>query len=114
MTSPLNQAAPYQAENHIRIVTSGSLFDGHDAAINIMRRLLQATGAEIIHLGHNRSAREVVEAAVQEDAQAIALTSYQGGHLEYFPLHQAATQRIRCRGREGSGRRRRNDSAHRD
>lgn len=77
-------ASPYQPLNHIRIVTAASLFDGHDAAINIMRRILQASGAEVIHLGHNRSVSEIVTAAVQEDAQAIGLSSYQGGHMEYF------------------------------
>ena len=76
--------APYRPRHHIRIVTAASLFDGHDAAINVMRRILQATGAEVIHLGHNRSVREIVDCAVQEDAQAIALTSYQGGHVEYL------------------------------
>ncbi|MCH2205627.1 MAG: methylmalonyl-CoA mutase family protein [Lentisphaerales bacterium] len=70
--------------NNVRIVTATSLFDGHDAAIHIMRRILQAEGAEVIHLGHNRSAEEVVKTAVQEDAQGIALSSYQGGHMEYF------------------------------
>jgi methylmalonyl-CoA mutase len=70
--------------HHVRIVTATSLFDGHDAAINIMRRILQATGVEVIHLGHDRSALEIVEAAVQEDAQAVAITSYQGGHMEFF------------------------------
>ncbi|MCO6460016.1 MAG: methylmalonyl-CoA mutase family protein [Saprospiraceae bacterium] len=75
---------PYKPLNKIRIVTAGSLFDGHDAAINIMRRILQSSGAEIIHLGHNRSADEIVNAAIQEDAQAIAITSYQGGHNEFF------------------------------
>ena len=75
---------PYQTQNKVRIVTAASLFDGHDAAINIMRRILQASGAEVIHLGHNRSVGEIVEAAVQEDAQAIAVTSYQGGHIEFF------------------------------
>jgi len=75
---------PYKPNNKIRIVTAGSLFDGHDAAINIMRRILQASGAEVIHLGHNRSVREIVNAAIQEDAQAIAITSYQGGHMEFF------------------------------
>jgi methylmalonyl-CoA mutase len=74
----------YQPKNHIRIVTAASLFDGHDAAINIMRRILQASGAEVIHLGHDRSVQEVVECAIQEDVQAIAMTSYQGGHMEYF------------------------------
>ena len=75
---------PYQAKNHIRIVTAASLFDGHDVAINIMRRMIQATGVEVIHLGHDRSVKEVVDCAIQEDVQAIAITSYQGGHLEYF------------------------------
>ena len=70
--------------NNIRILTSTSLFDGHDASINIFRRLLQAGGAEVIHLGHNRSAQEIVDAAIQEDAQGIAITSYQGGHIEFF------------------------------
>ena len=74
----------YQSKYKIRIVTAASLFDGHDAAINIMRRILQKSGAEIIHLGHNRSAKEIVDAAIQEDVQAIAITSYQGGHNEYF------------------------------
>lgn len=74
----------YKPRHHIRIVTAASLFDGHDAAINIMRRILQASGAEVIHLGHNRSVREVVDCAIQEDVQAIAITSYQGGHMEYF------------------------------
>ena len=75
---------PYTPKNPVRIVTAGSLFDGHDAAINIMRRILQSTGAEVIHLGHNRSVQEIVDAAIQEDAQGVAITSYQGGHLEYF------------------------------
>src|SRR5580765_7729947 len=71
--------------NHkVRIVTAASLFDGHDAAINIMRRILQSKGAEIIHLGHNRSVAEIVECAIEEDAQGIAITSYQGGHVEFF------------------------------
>ena len=68
----------------IRILTSTSLFDGHDASINIMRRVLQEQGAEVIHMGHNRSAQEIVEAAIEEDAQGIAITSYQGGHVEFF------------------------------
>lgn len=75
---------PYQSKNTLRIVTAASLFDGHDAAINIMRRIIQGSGAEVIHLGHNRGAMEVVDCAIQEDAQAIAMTSYQGGHVEYF------------------------------
>ncbi|MER2119885.1 MAG: fused isobutyryl-CoA mutase/GTPase IcmF [Solibacillus sp.] len=74
----------YKPKNHIRFVTASSLFDGHDASINIMRRILQSSGAEVIHLGHNRSVEEVVNAAIQEDAQGVALSSYQGGHIEYF------------------------------
>ncbi len=74
----------YQPKNKVRIVTAASLFDGHDAAINIMRRIMQSSGAEIIHLGHNRSVAEIVNTAIQEDAQAIAITSYQGGHNEFF------------------------------
>ena len=77
-------AEPYRPRHHVRIVTAASLFDGHDAAINIMRRILQASGAEVIHLGHNRSVQEIVHCAVQEDAQGIAITSYQGGHVEYL------------------------------
>lgn len=76
--------APYKSKHKIRIVTAAALFDGHDAAINIMRRILQSTGAEVIHLGHDRSVAEVVNCAIQEDANAIAITSYQGGHVEYF------------------------------
>ncbi len=76
--------APYKPKNTIRIVTAASLFDGHDAAINIMRRIIQSTGVEVIHLGHDRSVEEVVNCAIQEDANAIAMTSYQGGHNEYF------------------------------
>src|SRR5690349_5621900 len=75
---------PYQPLNKVRIVTAASLFDGHDAAINIMRRILQSKGAEIVHLGHNRSVKEIVEAAIEEDVQGIAITSYQGGHVEFF------------------------------
>lgn len=75
---------PYKPKNKVRIVTAASLFDGHDAAINIMRRIIQATGCEVIHLGHDRSVEEVVNTAIQEDAQVIAMTSYQGGHNEYF------------------------------
>lgn len=74
----------YKTKNKVRIVTAASLFDGHDAAINIMRRIMQSKGAEIIHLGHNRSVKEIVEAAIEEDAQSIAITSYQGGHVEFF------------------------------
>ena len=75
---------PYKPRHHVRIVTAASLFDGHDAAINVMRRIMQASGAEIIHLGHNRSVAEIVDCAIQEDAQGIAITSYQGGHVEFF------------------------------
>ncbi|MCS6857987.1 MAG: methylmalonyl-CoA mutase family protein, partial [Sandaracinaceae bacterium] len=78
------EPAPYEPKHPVRIVTAAALFDGHDAAINLMRRIMQATGAEIIHLGHNRSVDEVVQAAIQEDVQGVALTSYQGGHMEYF------------------------------
>ncbi len=74
----------YRPAHKIRVITATSLFDGHDAAINIMRRILQDTGVEVIHLGHNRSVKEVVDAAVEEDVQAIAVSSYQGGHMEYF------------------------------
>ncbi len=74
----------YKPKNHIRIVTATSLFDGHDASINIMRRIIQSSGAEVIHLGHNRSVQEIVDCAIQEDVQAIAITSYQGGHIEFF------------------------------
>lgn len=80
----MENVQPYQPKNKIRLVTAASLFDGHDAAINIMRRILQGSGAEIIHLGHNRSAREIVDTAIQEDVQGIAITSYQGGHNEFF------------------------------
>jgi methylmalonyl-CoA mutase len=80
----MEKIAPYIPQNKVRIVTAASLFDGHDAAINIMRRIIQATGCEVIHLGHDRSVEEVVDCAIQEDAQAIAMTSYQGGHNEYF------------------------------
>ncbi|MCI4670893.1 MAG: methylmalonyl-CoA mutase family protein [Bacteroidia bacterium] len=80
----MQQQAPYTPQNKIRLVTAASLFDGHDAAINIMRRILQASGAEVIHLGHNRSVEEIVNTAIQEDVQGIAITSYQGGHVEFF------------------------------
>ncbi len=75
---------PYQPANKVRFVTATSLFDGHDASVNIMRRVLQASGAEVIHLGHNRSVQEIVNAALQEDVQGVAITSYQGGHVEFF------------------------------
>jgi len=80
----MEKIKPYKPINKVRIVTAASLFDGHDAAINIMRRIIQATGVEVIHLGHDRSVEEVVNCAIQEDANAIAITSYQGGHKEYF------------------------------
>ena len=86
--------APYKPKNHVRIVTAAALFDGHDAAINIMRRIIQSSGAEVIHLGHNRSVQEIVDCAIQEDAQAIAITSYQGGHVEYFKyMHDLLKER---------------------
>ena len=80
----MENPAPYVPQHKVRIVTAASLFDGHDAAINIMRRIIQSTGCEVIHLGHDRSVEEVVNTAIQEDANAIAMTSYQGGHIEYF------------------------------
>src|ERR1700680_4304478 len=76
--------AARSTERRLRFVSAASLFDGHDAAINIIRRLLQAHGAEVVHLGHNRSVADIVRAAIQEDADAIAVSSYQGGHNEYF------------------------------
>ena len=82
--SETSAVSVYQPKNKIRIVTAASLFDGHDAAINIMRRIIQASGAEVIHLGHDRSVQEIVNCAIQEDANAIAVTSYQGGHMEFF------------------------------
>ena len=87
-------AEPYQPRHPVRFVTATSLFDGHDAAINIMRRILQATGVEVIHLGHNRSVRSIVETAIQEDVQGIAVSSYQGGHMEYFTyMHDLLEER---------------------
>lgn len=84
----------YQPQNKIRLVTAASLFDGHDAAINIMRRIMQSSGAEIIHLGHNRSVEEIVNTAIQEDVQGIAITSYQGGHVEFFKyMHDLLKER---------------------
>ncbi len=84
LSAEFQALANYRPKNKVRFVTAASLFDGHDAAINIMRRILQSMGAEVIHLGHNRSVEEVVTAALQEDAQGIAISSYQGGHVEYF------------------------------
>ncbi len=84
----------YQPTHPVRFVTATSLFDGHDAAINIMRRILQQTGAEVIHLGHNRSVQEIVDTAIEEDAQGIAVSSYQGGHMEYFKyMHDLLEER---------------------
>ncbi|HUH29617.1 methylmalonyl-CoA mutase family protein [Gelidibacter sp.] len=80
----MKQVTPYKPKHKVRIVTAASLFDGHDAAINIMRRIIQSTGVEVVHLGHDRSVEEVVNTAIQEDVNAIAITSYQGGHNEYF------------------------------
>src|SRR6478672_5420708 len=85
MSTPAETLPQPQADaSPLRFVTAASLFDGHDAAINVMRRLIQAQGAEVVHLGHNRSVEEIVRAAIQEDADAVAVSSYQGGHLEYF------------------------------
>jgi len=90
----------YKLKNKVRVVTAASLFDGHDAAINIMRRVIQSSGCEVIHLGHNRSVKEIVDCAIQEDAQAIGITSYQGGHIEFLKymvdmLKQANSEQIR-------------------
>ena len=87
----------YKAKHKIRFVTAASLFDGHDASINIMRRILQASGAEVIHLGHNRSVEDVVTTALDEDVQGIAISSYQGGHIEYFKY---MLDQLRARGGE--------------
>ena len=84
LSAEFKALAAYRPTHKVRFVTAASLFDGHDAAINIMRRILQGMGAEVIHLGHNRSVDEVVTAALQEDVQGIAISSYQGGHIEYF------------------------------
>src|SRR5580765_6139463 len=84
LSAGFNALAEYRPTHKVRFVTAASLFDGHDAAINIMRRILQGMGAEVIHLGHNRSVEEIVTAALQEDVQGIAISSYQGGHVEFF------------------------------
>jgi methylmalonyl-CoA mutase len=102
----MEQAKPYIPKNKVRIVTAAALFDGHDAAINIMRRIIQSTGVEVIHLGHDRSVEEVVNTAIQEDANAIAMTSYQGGHNEYFKymydlLHEKGAGHIKIFGGGG-------------
>lgn len=96
----------YKPKNKVRIVTAASLFDGHDAAINVMRRIIQSSGAEVIHLGHDRSVQEIVDCAIQEDAQAVAITSYQGGHIEYFKymydlLHEKGAGHIKIFGGGG-------------
>ena len=101
LSAEFKALADYRPRHKVRFVTAASLFDGHDAAINIMRRILQGMGAEVIHLGHNRSVDEVVTAALQEDAQGIAISSYQGGHVEYFKymvdlLKQRGGAHIRC------------------
>jgi len=107
-STPTEVSSQVSASDHspIRIVTAASLFDGHDAAINIMRRILQSSGAEVIHLGHNRSVAEIVDCALQEDAHAIAMTSYQGGHMEFFRymhdlLHEHGAGHIRIFGGGG-------------
>src|SRR6202035_3961151 len=82
--SAADPVVAFKVPRRLRFLTSTSLFDGHDATINIMRRVLQASGAEVIHLGHNRSVQEIVNAALQEDVQGVAITSYQGGHVEFF------------------------------
>ncbi|MET3506738.1 fused isobutyryl-CoA mutase/GTPase IcmF [Halalkalibacter oceani] len=102
----MSEITSYRPKHHVRFVTASSLFDGHDASINIMRRILQASGAEVIHLGHNRSADEIVSAAIQEDVQGIAISSYQGGHLEFFKycydlLQQKGAGHIRIYGGGG-------------
>ena len=96
----------YKPLAKVRFVTAASLFDGHDASINIMRRILQATGCEVIHLGHNRSVEEIVNCALQEDAHGIAISSYQGGHVEFFEylverLNQAGAGHIKVFGGGG-------------
>src|SRR5262249_3397879 len=97
-----------RTQRHVRFITAASLFDGHDASINIVRRMLQAGGAEVIHLGHNRSVEEIVTAALQEDAHAIAVSSYQGGHVEFFRymldlLRQRGGSEIKVFGGGGGG-----------
>ena len=108
MSRPADQIpqAKTEASTPLRFVTAASLFDGHDAAINIMRRLIQAQGAEVIHLGHNRSVLDIVRAAIQEDADGIAISSYQGGHIEFFKymvdlLRERGSEHIRVFGGGG-------------
>ncbi len=102
----MQQLKVYKPKHKVRIVTAASLFDGHDAAINIMRRIIQAGGAEVIHLGHDRSVQEIVDCAIQEDAQAVAITSYQGGHIEFFKymydlLHEKGAGHVKIFGGGG-------------
>ena len=92
----MNKIERYIPKNNVRIVTAAALFDGHDAAINVMRRIIQSTGVEVIHLGHNRSVQEIVDCAVQEDVQSIAITSYQGGHVEFFKYMYDLLQERGC------------------
>ena len=96
MSGPAQPSDLHVPAHPVRFVTAAALFDGHDAAINIMRRILQAQGAEVIHLGHDRSVREVVDAVLEEDAQGVAISSYQGGHVEYFKY---LVDRLRAEGR---------------
>ena len=100
MNDAPRQPLVYRPLTKVRFVTAASLFDGHDASINIMRRILQASGAEVIHLGHNRSVDEIVTAALQEDVQGVAVSSYQGGHIEYFKY---MVDLLRERGKSGGG-----------
>ena len=104
----------HQPQHPVRLVTASSLFDGHDASINIMRRILQTQGCEVIHLGHNRSVQEVVDAALEEDVQGVAVSSYQGGHVEYFEYLVESLRAARRRPRQGRRRRRRRHRARRD
>ncbi len=104
----------YKPENRVRFVTAASLFDGHDASINIMRRILQSIGCEVIHLGHNRSVDEIVNCAIQEDAHAIAISSYQGGHVEFFKYMLDLLRQRGARAHQGVRRRRRRDRSGRD
>ena len=112
--SVAQKLSPYKPKNKVRFVTAASLFDGHDASINIMRRILQSTGAEVIHLGHNRSVQEIVNAALQEDVQGICITSYQGGHVEFFKYMIDLLQGQRRRQHQGLRRRRRRHRAGRN
>ena len=99
-TERQRQPEAYRLRHPVRLITAAALFDGHDAAINIMRRLLQSQGAEVIHLGHNRSVDEVVAAAVDEDVHGVAVSSYQGGHMEYFSY---LLDRLAAAGRRSNG-----------